>query len=61
VATLGSPNWTALGRYPRSLNLLIQALAGFKDNLPHFNKQALNIVRGSVYFVNRFSGKFFEW
>jgi hypothetical protein len=58
VATLGSPNWTALGRYPRSLNLLIQALAGFKDNLPHFNKQALNIVRGSVYFVNRFSGKF---
>jgi hypothetical protein len=35
---LGSPIWTALGRYPRSLNLLIQALAG-KDNLPHFNKQ----------------------
>jgi hypothetical protein len=28
---LGSPIWTALGRYPRSLNLLIQALAGFRD------------------------------
>lgn len=31
MATLGSPIRTALGRYPRSLNLLIQALAGFKD------------------------------
>jgi hypothetical protein len=53
VATLGSPNWPALDRYPRTLNLLIQASTG-KDNLPHFNEQVLNIVRASAYFVNRF-------